>query len=533
MGNWHDQILDCRLMSSPWPASLGVPLLSMQGACKRFDNVVALSGVALDVRRGEVHAICGENGAGKSTLMKILSGVYTPDEGEIRIDGEPVRIQGLHHAQALGIVMIHQELNLVPHLTVAENIWLGREPRRGWFVDRARQRDGARACLKRLGVDIDPDAEVSTLSIAQQQMVEIAKALSMDARLLIMDEPTSSLGETDAARLLQVVLDLKREGVGIVYISHRLDELDVIVDRVTILRDGHYIATRDWAETSIDEIVSLMVGRELNQQFPPATREPGSEVLLRVRGLRREGVLGPLDFALRRGEILGFAGLVGAGRTEVARAIFGADAVDGGDIELDGQRLEIRSPRDAIRAGIAYVSEDRKAHGLAVKMSVAHNITLANLGVLSSRLGFIDAARERSTAEQFIRQLAIRTPSPEQIARLLSGGNQQKVVIAKWLFRQARVILFDEPTRGIDVGAKYAIYELMDRLAAQGIGVVLISSDLPEILGLSDRVAVFRQGQLAAVLETRGCSQQDIMHHASVGSTGASKPPLAALEPTP
>jgi ribose transport system ATP-binding protein len=348
-----------------------------------------------------------------------------------------------------------------------------------------------------------------------------------------MDEPTSSLGEADAARLLQVVLDLKREGVGIVYISHRLDELDVIVDRVTILRDGHYIATRRWTETSIDEIVSLMVGRELNQQFPPATRAPGSEVLLRVRGLRRDGVFGPLDFELRRGEILGLAGLVGAGRTEVARAIFGADALDGGDIELDGQRLQIRSPRDAIRAGIAYVSEDRKAHGLAVKMSVAHNITLANLGMLSSPLGFIDAARERSTAEQFIQQLAIRTPSPDQIARLLSGGNQQKVVIAKWLFRQARVILFDEPTRGIDVGAKYAIYELMDRLAAQGVGVVLISSDLPEILGLSDRVAVFRQGQLAAMLETRSCSQQDIMHHASVGSTATSQPTPAALEPTP
>ncbi|WP_457447846.1 sugar ABC transporter ATP-binding protein [Roseateles sp. P5_E4] len=507
-------------------------LLSMRGVCKRFDSVTALSGVELDVRRGEVHAICGENGAGKSTLMKILSGVYTPDEGEIRIDGQPVRVGGLHHAQELGIVMIHQELNLVPHLTVAENIWLGREPRRGWFVDRAQQRKGALACLQRLGMDIDPDTEVSALSIAQQQMVEIAKALSMDARLLIMDEPTSSLGEADASRLLAVVQELKRSGVGIVYISHRLDELDHIVDRVTVLRDGHYITTRHWAETSIDEIVSLMVGRELNQQFPPATRQPSTDVLLRVRGLRREGVFGPLDFELRRGEILGLAGLVGAGRTEVARAIFGADAVDGGEIELDGQRLQIRSPRDAIAAGIAYVSEDRKAHGLAVKMSVAHNITLANLGALASGLGFIDAARERSTAERFISQLGIRTPSSDQIARLLSGGNQQKVVIAKWLFREARVILFDEPTRGIDVGAKYAIYELMDRLAAEGVGVVLISSELPEILGLSDRVAVFRQGQLATLLNTRTCSQHDIMHHASVGSSEPAKPSMASLEPT-
>ncbi|MFG6432932.1 sugar ABC transporter ATP-binding protein [Roseateles sp. LYH14W] len=517
---------------SPFPAeSVIAPLLSMEGVCKRFDNVVALSGVALDVQRGEVHAVCGENGAGKSTLMKILSGVYVPDEGEIRFDGQPVRITGLQQAQDLGIVMIHQELNLVPHLTVAENIWLGREPRRGWFVDRTRQRDGARACLQRLGVDIDPDTQVSALSIAQQQMVEIAKALSMDARLLIMDEPTSSLGEADAARLLAVVNELKRAGVGIVYISHRLDELAHIVDRVTILRDGQYIATRRWGETSIDEIVSLMVGRELTQQFPPASRQPVSEVLLRVRGLRREGVFGPLDFELRRGEILGFAGLVGAGRTEVARAIFGADAVDGGEMELAGQALTIHSPRDAIAAGIAYVSEDRKAHGLAVKMSVAHNITLPNLGALASGLGFIDAARERETANHFIDQLGIRTPSPEQVARLLSGGNQQKVVIAKWLFRQARVILFDEPTRGIDVGAKYAIYALMDQLAAQGIGVVLISSDLPEVLGMSDRVAVFRQGQLATVLDARHCTQQQVMHHASVGPTESPRPSTAALEP--
>jgi ribose transport system ATP-binding protein len=518
-------------MRTSLPDFSAMPLLSMQGVCKRFDNVVALSEVALDVRRGEVHAICGENGAGKSTLMKILSGVYTPDEGEIHFDGQPVRLQGLHQAQALGIVMIHQELNLVPHLTVAENIWLGREPRRGWFVDQARQRQGARACLQRLGVEVDPDAQVSSLSIAQQQMVEIAKALSMDARLLIMDEPTSSLGEADAARLLAVVQDLKRAGVGIVYISHRLEELEHIVDRVTVLRDGRYITTRAWGETSIDEIVSLMVGRELTQQFPPATRQPGSDVLLRVRGLQREGVFGPLDFELRRGEILGFAGLVGAGRTEVARAIFGADPVDGGSIELAGQPLKVRVPRDAINAGIAYVSEDRKAHGLAVNMSVAHNLTLANLGALADTLGFIDAAAERETAEQYIRQLGIRTPSPEQVVRLLSGGNQQKIVIAKWLFRQARIIFFDEPTRGIDVGAKYAIYELMDRLAAQGIGVVLISSDLPEVLGLSDRVAVFRQGQLAAVLETRRCSQQDVMHHASVGPTEAAKPLKAALEP--
>jgi ribose transport system ATP-binding protein len=515
-------------MSLPSPDATGVPLLRTRGVCKRFDNVVALAGVSLEVRRGEVHAICGENGAGKSTLMKILSGVYTPDEGHIEFDGQPLGGTGLAGAQALGIVMIHQELNLVPHLSVAENIFLGREPRRGWFVDRERQREGARACLQRLGVDIDPDVQVDTLSIAQQQMVEIAKALSMQARLLIMDEPTSSLGEADAARMLQVVQDLKREGVGILYISHRLDELDHIVDRVTVLRDGQYIRTLDWADTSIEEIVALMVGRELDQQFPPATRQPTGEVLLRVRGLARDGAFGPVDFELRRGEILGFAGLVGAGRTEVARAIFGADIAHAGEVELGGQSLRIRSPRDAIAAGIAYVSEDRKAHGLAVKMSVAHNITLANLGALSSRAGFVDAPRERETAQRYIGQLGIRTPSPQQIARLLSGGNQQKVVIAKWLFRQARVIIFDEPTRGIDVGARYAIYELMDQLAAEGVGILMISSDLPEIMGLTDRVAVFRQGCIAGTLDTRGASQQDIMHLASVAPTAASQPPTAA-----
>ncbi|RZJ08305.1 MAG: sugar ABC transporter ATP-binding protein [Rubrivivax sp.] len=517
-------------MPSALPDATGVPLLSTHGVCKRFDNVVALSGVSLDLRAGEVHAICGENGAGKSTLMKILSGVYTPDEGRIEFDGEPLNGGGLAHAQALGIVMIHQELNLVPHLTVAENIFLGREPKRGWFVDREKQRDGARACLQRLGVTIDPDAEVSTLSIAQQQMVEIAKALSMQARLLIMDEPTSSLGEGDAARMLKVVQDLKREGVGILYISHRLDELAHIVDRVTVLRDGQYIATLDWAATSIDEIVSLMVGRELNQQFPPSTREPASDVLMRVRGLARDGAFGPVGFELRRGEILGFAGLVGAGRTEVARAIFGADLADAGEVEFaDGQPLRIRSPRDAIAAGIAYVSEDRKAHGLAVKMSVAQNITLANMAAVSGGLGFINAARERQAAQHFIEKLGIRTPSPEQIARLLSGGNQQKVVIAKWLFRQARVVLFDEPTRGIDVGARYAIYELMDQLAAQGVGVIMISSDLPEIMGLTDRVAVFRQGQVAGILDTRRCTQQDVMHLASVAPAEAHRPPTASF----
>jgi ribose transport system ATP-binding protein len=355
-------------------------------------------------------------------------------------------------------------------------------------------------------------------------MVEIAKALSMRARLLIMDEPTSSLTDAETTQLFRVIHELKRAGSGIVYISHRLDELEGLVDRVTVLRDGRYIATKAFAETSVAEIVALMVGRTLDEKFPPPRRRPTSETVLQVRGLRREGVFGPVDFDLRRGEILGFAGLVGAGRTEVARAVFGADPLDGGSIELAGRALTVRSPIDAIREGIAYLSEDRKAHGLAVKMSVAQNITLANTTAVTDRRGLIRAGEELAVARRYIEQLGIRTPSPDQVARLLSGGNQQKVVIAKWLFRESRVLFFVEPTRGIDVGAKVAIYELLDQLADAGIGVVMISSELPEILGMTDRVAVFHGGRITKVLDTRATSQEEIMHFASACPPQATAP---------
>jgi ribose transport system ATP-binding protein len=522
VSKWHDHfgltnshLLPRNRMSDPAPHA-DPALLVMRRVTKRFLNVVALANVDFDVRRGEVHAICGENGAGKSTLMKILSGVYTPDEGTIEYLGEPLVLRGPQAAQAVGIAMIHQELNLVSHLSVAENIWLAREPRKGLFIDRAAQRAGALACLSRLGVAISPDALVSTLSVAQQQMVEIAKALSMKAELLIMDEPTSSLTDAETGQLFKVMHDLKRAGVGIVYISHRLDELAGIVDRVTVMRDGRHVSTKPFAQTSIDEIVSSMVGRPLDDKFPLATRQPTTETMLEVRGLRRQGAFGPLDFDLRRGEILGFAGLIGAGRTEVARAVFGADPVDAGSVRLEGRELRIRTPADAIREGFAYVSEDRKAHGLAVKMTVAQNITLANIGAVLRRRCLVAFDRELAAARRYIEALGIRTPSPHQVVQLLSGGNQQKVVIAKWLFRDSRVIFFDEPTRGIDVGAKFAIYELMDKLAAQGIGIVLISSELPEILGLTDRVAVFHEGRITRVLETRSTSQKEIMHYASV-----------------
>ncbi len=508
---------------SPTPG-LGSEILRLEKVTKRFPGVLALDEVQFDLRRGEVHAVCGENGAGKSTLMKIISGQYQPDGGTIAYKGAQRRFASVLEAEKAGIAIIHQELNLIPHLSVAENIFLAREPKRGWFIDRAALKRQSQACLDRLGVDIAPDALVKSLSVAQCQMVEIAKALSLNAEVLIMDEPTSSLTESETALLFQVIHDLKRQGVGIVYISHRLDEMAAIVDRVTVLRDGRYVSTQDFAATTVDEIVSRMVGRSLDEKFPERTSTPTNEILFSVSGLRRAGVFHDVGFELRRGEILGFAGLMGAGRTEVARAIFGADPLDAGSIRLGGKELAITSPRDAIGHGIAYLSEDRKSHGLAVKMSVVQNLTLATMDAVSNRFGFIDFKAEAEAAKTYIDMLSIRTPSEHQIAKLLSGGNQQKIVIGKWLFRQSRILFFDEPTRGIDVGAKFAIYQLLDRLAAQGIGVVLISSELPEILGLTDRVAVFHEGRITAVLTTRDTNQEEIMHYASghsrLGVTG-------------
>ncbi len=521
-----------------------MPLIRLVGIGKRFHGVVALDGVGFELHRGEVHAVCGENGAGKSTLMKIISGQLQPDAGRIEHEGRPVRFASTRDAEAAGIAMIHQELNLVPHLSVAENIFLAREPRLrwfgrpGWLIDRARLRADALRCLQRLGVGIDPGDIVRMLSVAQRQMVEIAKALSLDAEVLIMDEPTSSLTETETAQLFRVILELKRAGVGVVYISHRLDEMAQIVDRVTVLRDGRHVSSDDFGSTTIDSIVERMVGRALDDKFPPRTRVtrasrpaastpsaplPRGDVLLSAQGLTRHGVFDDVSFELRRGEILGFAGLMGAGRTEVARAIFGADPLDAGSVQLNGDPVRIRSPRDAIRHGLAYLSEDRKIHGLAVDMPLAHNVSLANLAALADRWGFIRFADEDAVAQRYVDTLAIRTPTIRQRVRLLSGGNQQKVVIAKWLFRDSRVLFFDEPTRGIDVGAKYAIYTLLDALAAQGIGVVLISSELPEILGMTDRVVVFHAGRIGATLDTPATSQQEIMQFAS----GRAPPPGA------
>ncbi len=496
-------------------AVFGAPLLRLENITKEFPDVLALSDVSFDLRPGEVHAVCGENGAGKSTLMKIISGVYQPTNGTIVYKGSACHFASPLQSEAAGIAIIHQELNLIPHLSVAENIYLAREPRRGPFVDRRKLRTDAKRCLDRLGVTIDPDTPVRNLSVAQCQMVEIAKALSLDAEVLIMDEPTSSLTEQETRLLFKVIRDLKAAGVGIVYISHRLDEMAEIVDRVTVLRDGRYIATDDFDKTTVNDIVAKMVGRSLEEKFPERTSAPSEEVVFSVSGLTRTGVFSDVSFSLRRGEILGFAGLMGAGRTEVARAIFGADSLETGAITLHGETLKIQSPRDAISAGLAYLSEDRKAQGLAIKMPVDANMTLANMEEVSNGFGLIDFAKHNKVAKEYVELLDIRTPSIKQPVRLLSGGNQQKIIIGKWLFRKPKVMFFDEPTRGIDVGAKFAIYKIMDELAAEGIGVVLISSELPEVLGMTDRVAVFHGGRITGVLETRNTDQEEIMRYAS------------------
>jgi len=504
-----------RGFSAKKPSEMAPVLLKLDGVSKEFPGVKALSSVSFELRAGEVHAVCGENGAGKSTLMKIISGVYQPNSGSIAYKGAPVQFASTLESEAAGIAIIHQELNLVPHLSVAENIYLAREPRRGFLVDRKKLIADTKRCLDRLGVNIDPNVQVRTLSVAQCQMVEIAKALSLDANVLIMDEPTSSLTEQEAQLLFKVIRELKGQGTGIIYISHRLDEMQEIVDRVTVLRDGRYVSTDDFTDITVDEIVARMVGRSLEDKFPEPTRQPADDVIFSVKGLTRRDSFQDISFSVRRGEILGFAGLMGAGRTEVARAIFGADPLDAGTIVLDEKEVAITDPRSAIEAGIAYLSEDRKTQGLAITLPVDANMVMARMQAVSNRFGVIDRKHVRDSSQHYVDLLSIKTPSLSQPVRLLSGGNQQKIIIGKWLFREPRVMFFDEPTRGIDVGAKFAIYQIMDELAARGIAVVLISSELPEVLGMTDRIAVFHGGRIAATLTTKDTNQEEIMHYAS------------------
>ncbi|MBB4065638.1 sugar ABC transporter ATP-binding protein [Gellertiella hungarica] len=495
----------------------GQPLLSLSDVEKSFPGVKALRGVRFDLRAGEVHALMGENGAGKSTLMKIITGVYQPDSGEMRVSGEPVSVPDPRAAQALGIGIIHQELFLMNHLTAAQNIFIGREPRKGFglFVDEQQMRADADALFRRMKVDIDPDVEVGTLTVARQQLVEIAKALSFNSRVLIMDEPTSALNETEVEHLFAIIEDLKRQGVGIVYITHKMDEVKRIADRVTVMRDGQYIDTLPAATTDMATIISLMVGRELADSTRAEGRGAEEEVL-RVEGLNRGQVIRNVSFSLRRGEILGFAGLMGAGRTEVARAIFGADPIDSGEITIHGRRQAISSPKDAVALGLAYLSEDRKHFGLVTGMSVSDNITMASWRRFTKGRVFMDDARLREASKDYVARLKVKTPSVFQETRLLSGGNQQKVVIAKWLLRDCDILIFDEPTRGIDIGAKAEIYKLLQGLAAQGKSIIVISSELPEVLRLSHRILVMCEGRITGELDGREATQESIMHLATL-----------------
>jgi len=491
------------------------PVLVMDRITKDFPGVRALDGVTLEVRRGEVHALVGENGAGKSTLVKILSGAVVREGGEIRIDGRSVEITSPHSAQQLGVSMIYQEFNLVPHLTVAENIFLGREPQLlPGVIDWGRMYREAAAVLDRLGVSIDVRAPVSRLSVAQKQMVEIAKAISAQAKLIVMDEPSATLTERELARLFELIRQLRAEGVSIIYISHRLEEIFEIADRVTVLRDGQLIGTHLVRDVTKDDIIRMMVGRQLTAQIPKRDVEIGQQAL-RVEGLSG-GIVRDVSLVVRAGEIVCLTGLVGAGRTEVARLIFGAEPKLTGRVFVRGRELRIRNPRDAIRYGIGFVTEDRKEQGLVLGLTVRENVTLAHLDLLSY-CGFIRRQQERAAAGRFIHRLRIRTPSPEQLTRNLSGGNQQKVVLAKWLLTESRVLLFDEPTRGIDVGAKAEIYQLMGELAASGVAMLMITSELPEVIGMADRILVMHEGRIAAEIPRAGATQEKIMFYATGG----------------
>ncbi|EHZ8346513.1 sugar ABC transporter ATP-binding protein [Escherichia coli] len=492
--------------------------LQMKHITKRFPGVLALNDVQFSLRRGEVHALLGENGAGKSTLMKILSGVYQPDEGEIIFEDKPVSFSDPLSAQNVGITIIHQEFNLFPELTVEENIFIGREfcKKNRWRLDEKQQRQATIEIFQKLNLAIKPDTLVADLTVAQQQMVEIAKAISVNARILIMDEPTAALTETEIESLFRVTRLLKEQGTGIVYISHRLEELALIADRATVMRDGQYISTVDYECVKISDLIAMMVGRDLGNIYPRREALQQRIPVLEVNGLTRKGVLNDINFTLYRGEILGFAGLMGAGRTELARAIFGADSIDSGTLKLNGKETVIKDISDAIQQGISYLTEDRKKEGLALNLSVERNIMLGNYPEYSDRFGNVDSRRCQQTSEEQVKALRIKTPNLEQAALNLSGGNQQKIIIARWVCKDTDILIFDEPTRGIDVGAKLEIYELMNRLVAKGKSIIMISSELPEVLGMCDRILVMRSGRITGELSAKEATQEKIMQYATL-----------------
>lgn len=495
------------------PQTGPVPLLRMRCVSKSFPGVQALRKVDLTVRHGEVHALLGENGAGKSTLIKILGGVHQPDEGTIEIAGQSVAFTSPRAALDAGIGIIYQEFNLAPSLTATENLFLGQERSTWGFLRRQQEQDRAQDLFSRLGVAIPLDVPCHELSIAQQQIVEIAKALTKKARLLVMDEPTTALTPAEVDRLLAVICELRTQGLGVIYISHRLDEVEQIADQATILRDGQYVGTLARSELERQTMIEWMVGRQIENEFPKQAVAAGA-VRLEVKNLRRGAAVRDVSFQVRAGEVLGITGLVGAGRTEVARLIFGADRRDSGSVQLDGRNLSIRSPRDAIREGICLLTEDRKHQGLLLEQSVRENFGLPNLREFSTG-GFVLQRQEHLAWSGFREKLQIKVPHAETLATHLSGGNQQKVVLAKWLQANAKVIMFDEPTRGIDVGAKYEIYLLINQLAHAGKAIIMISSELPEVLGMSDRILVMHEGRITGeVLDPSRATQAQIMQYA-------------------
>lgn len=483
--------------------------LRMSDITKRFPGVLALDHASLFVREGEVHALVGENGAGKSTLMKILSGAYTKDEGDIEVFSEKTEIGSPSESSRLGISIVYQELNLVPTLTVAENIYLGRYPMSGHRINWNKMNEDASALLKSLELDIDPENLIRDMGIAQQQMVEIAKALSINSKIIILDEPTAPLTDRETENLFRIIRELKKNKISVIYISHRLEEIFEICDTATVMRDGCTIQELNIKDTSQDEIIRLMIGHELKDQYPRVEKEIGEEVL-RVEDLCAGKKVNHISFSVRSGEVLCMGGLVGAGRTETARAIFGLDKKASGKIFINGKEFEINSPRDAITAGIGYVTEDRKGEGLVLKLSVAENITLVALDEFWHRLK-LNLKEERKTAENYVEELSIKTPSLSQQVENLSGGNQQKAVLAKWLLSDCKILIMDEPTRGIDVGAKVEVYNLINQLAKSGKAIFVITSEIPELLGICDRVVVMSEGKISGFLSREEADQEKIM----------------------
>jgi ribose transport system ATP-binding protein len=490
--------------------------VTMQGISKSFGPVRVLDGIDFSVAGGEIHALVGENGAGKSTLMKILSGAHSADSGSIRIDGEAVSIRSTREAEALGIAIIHQELNMIPQLSVMDNLFLGREPNRWGVIERGRLHGASASWLSKVGAgQIDVSRTAQTLSIGLQQLVEIAKALSLNARVLIMDEPTASLTDREIGTLFAIMTDLKSRGVGIVYVSHRMEEIFKICDRVSVLRDGHFVGERPVAQTGFDELVKMMVGRELKERFPKREVSLGS-VRLKVEDLTDQGHIAGIHFEVRAGEVLGIAGLIGAGRSRILNTLFGVNPRTAGDVLLDGKPQLIASPADAIAAGLGFVTEDRKSQGLVLGLSLRENITLVHLNKYA-HAGVIDRKAEDAAVKELMEELQIRARDAELEVKALSGGNQQKVVFAKWLAEPPKVLLLDEPTRGVDVGGKAEIYHTINRLAAAGTAIVMVSSELPEVLAMSDRILVMREGRQTGIFDAKSANQEQILTAATAG----------------